>query len=62
MKQFAEENGLTYAEFGFIAGNQDVLGVLRNVAEQVKIVGMVAQSEVVEAVEKSAPELKNKEG
>jgi delta8-fatty-acid desaturase len=62
VKQFAEENGLTYAEFGFIAGNQDVLGVLRNVAEQVKIVGMVAQSEVVEAVEKSAPELKNKEG
>ncbi|RXW15774.1 hypothetical protein EST38_g10088, partial [Candolleomyces aberdarensis] len=62
VKQFAEENQLTYAEFGFVAGNKDVLGVLRNVAEQVKIVGMVAQSEVVEAVEKSTPELKNKQG
>ena len=62
VKQFAAENGLTYAEFGFIAGNKDVIGVLRNVAEQVKIVGMVAQSEVGEAVEKSTPELKNKQG
>ena len=53
VKEFAEQNGLTYNEFGFVEGNKDVIGVLRNVAEQVRIVGMVADAEVVEAVEKS---------
>ncbi|KAF5337416.1 hypothetical protein D9611_003148 [Ephemerocybe angulata] len=58
VKEFAEQNGLKYSEFGFVDGNKDVISVLRNVAEQVKIVGMVAQSEVVEAVEKSVPDQK----
>ncbi|TEB35188.1 delta 8-sphingoloid desaturase protein [Coprinellus micaceus] len=53
VKEFAEQNGLRYNEFGFVDGNKDVIGVLRNVAEQVRIVGMVADAEVVEAVEKS---------
>lgn len=53
VKEFAEQNGLTYNEFGFVDGNKDVIAVLRNVAEQVRIVGMVADAEVVEAVEKS---------
>ncbi|KAG2023555.1 delta 8-sphingolipid desaturase [Coprinopsis cinerea AmutBmut pab1-1] len=53
VKEYCEEQGLAYNEFGFIEGNKDVLGVLRNVAEQVKIVGKVAKAEVVEAVEKS---------
>ncbi|TFK30329.1 delta 8-sphingoloid desaturase protein [Coprinopsis marcescibilis] len=54
VKQYCQEQGLDYAEFGFIDGNMDVIGVLRNVAEQVKIVGKVANAEVHEAVEKSA--------
>ena len=52
VKQFAKEEGLTYAEFGFIEGNKDVIGVLRNVAEQVKIMGTVAKKEADEAVHK----------
>lgn len=60
VKEFAEKNGLTYNEFGFVDGNKDVLSVLRNVAEQVRIVGMVADSEVTEAVEKSVPILEEK--
>lgn len=52
MKQFAKEQGLTYAEFGFVHGNKEVIGTLRHVAEQVKIMGNVAKVEVKEAVEK----------
>ncbi|KAF8905514.1 delta 8-sphingoloid desaturase protein [Gymnopilus junonius] len=52
VKQFAKEEGLTYAEFGFIDGNHKVLGTLRHVAEQVKIMGKVAKVEASEAVEK----------
>ncbi|PPQ70486.1 hypothetical protein CVT26_013993 [Gymnopilus dilepis] len=52
VKQFAKEEGLTYAEFGFIDGNHEVLGTLRHVAEQVKIMGKVAKVEAKEAVEK----------
>ena len=50
VKEFAKENGLEYAEFGFIEGNGEVRGVLKQVADQVKIVGMVAESHVREAV------------
>ena len=53
VKEYCDEQGLKYAEFGFVEGNKDVLGVLKNVADQVKIVGKVADAEVVEAVEKS---------
>ena len=53
VKEFAKEQGLEYAEFGFVKGNKEVVGVLRGVAEQVKIVGMVANAEVKEAVAKN---------
>ncbi|KAF9535401.1 delta 8-sphingoloid desaturase protein [Crepidotus variabilis] len=52
VKQFAKEEGLTYAEFGFVEGNGEVISTLRHVAEQVKIMGKVAKEEVREAVEK----------
>jgi delta8-fatty-acid desaturase len=52
VKEFAAEQGLTYAEFGFVDGNKHVIGTLRDVAEQVKILGKVANVEVKEAVEK----------
>lgn len=51
VKEFAKERGLEYAEFGFVEGNQDVRNVLRQVAEQVKIVGMVADANIREALE-----------
>jgi len=37
-----------YAEFGFREGNGEVIGVLRGVAEQVAIVGRVAEAEAKE--------------
>lgn len=49
-KEFAKELGLEYAEFGFVEGNGDVRGVLKSVADQVKIVGMVADAEIKEAM------------
>lgn len=52
MKEFAKEQGLVYAEFGFISGNGEVLSVLKNVADQARIVGMVADREICEAMEK----------
>jgi delta8-fatty-acid desaturase len=54
VKQFAEEQGLEYAEFGFLEGNAEVRGVLRGVAEQVKIIGMVAEGEIQNALTKKA--------
>ncbi|KDQ09772.1 hypothetical protein BOTBODRAFT_164471 [Botryobasidium botryosum FD-172 SS1] len=47
VKEFAKEQGLEYAEFGFWEGNEEVLGVLRGVAEQVKIMGKVAHAEAM---------------
>ncbi|KZV77463.1 fatty acid/sphingolipid desaturase [Peniophora sp. CONT] len=52
VKDFAREQGLTYAEFGFVEGNGDVIGVLRGVANQVRIMTMVADSEIEEALSK----------
>ncbi|KAF8898813.1 delta 8-sphingoloid desaturase protein [Infundibulicybe gibba] len=52
VKEFAAEQGIVYAEFGFVAGNQEVLGVLKNVAEQVKLIGRVADAEAREAIER----------
>jgi len=54
VKEFAKEQGLTYAEFGFLEGNNEVLGVLKGVADQVKIVANVAHSEALEAIEKAS--------
>lgn len=48
VKEFAKEQGLEYAEFGFVAGNEEVRGVLKQVADQVKIVGMVADAHIQE--------------
>jgi delta8-fatty-acid desaturase len=45
VKEYAREQGLEYAEFGFLKGNGEVLGVLKEVAEQARIVGMVAKAE-----------------
>ncbi|CDO71652.1 hypothetical protein BN946_scf184911.g123 [Trametes cinnabarina] len=50
VKEFAKERGLEYAEFGFVEGNGEVRGVLKQVADQLKIVGMVADSEIREAM------------
>ncbi|KAF7436747.1 hypothetical protein PC9H_003580 [Pleurotus ostreatus] len=52
VKEFAQEQGLVYAEFGFAEGNSEVVGVLRGVAEQVGIVGRVAGAEVKEVIER----------
>lgn len=49
-KEYAKEQGLEYAEFGFIKGNEEVRGVLREVARQVGIVKMVADAEVSDAM------------
>ncbi|KAI0082279.1 fatty acid/sphingolipid desaturase [Panus rudis PR-1116 ss-1] len=51
VKEFAKEHGLEYAEFGFLEGNGEVRSVLKQVADQVKIVGMVAEANVREAIE-----------
>lgn len=53
VKEFAKEWDLEYAEIGFIRGNQDVRDVLRQVADQAKIVGIVAEHHVQEAMKKS---------
>lgn len=53
VKEFAAAEGLTYAEFGFVDGNQEVIGTLRHVAEQVKILSKVANAEVKGAMEKN---------
>jgi sphingolipid 8-(E)-desaturase len=53
VKEFANEQGLEYAEFGFVQGNKDVRNVLKSVAEQVKIVGIVADSHVQEAMKRN---------
>ncbi|KAH7929316.1 fatty acid/sphingolipid desaturase [Leucogyrophana mollusca] len=52
VKEFAKEQGLVYAEFGFISGNGEVLSVLKGVADQARIVGMVADTEIREAMDK----------
>lgn len=52
VKAFAKERGMEYAEFGFTEGNREVVGVLKAVAEQVRVVGMVAEAGVRDAMEK----------
>lgn len=50
VKEFAKEQGLEYAEFKWLDGNKEVLGVLESVAEQVKIFALVADHEAKEKV------------
>ncbi|KAF8632560.1 hypothetical protein AX15_001770 [Amanita polypyramis BW_CC] len=52
VKDFAREQGISYAEFGFVQGNKEVLGVLQHVADQVKILGKVASAGAQETVDK----------
>ena len=52
VKEFAKQEGLTYAEFGFVDGNQEVIGVLKSVSQQVKILREVAKTEAKEALSK----------
>jgi delta8-fatty-acid desaturase len=52
VKQFAAEQGLVYAEFGFVSGNREVIGMLKGVAEQVQLIGKVAQVEAKETMHK----------
>ncbi|KAJ7225577.1 delta 8-sphingoloid desaturase protein [Mycena pura] len=54
VKEFAREQGLVYAEFGWINCNQDVLGILQGVADQVGLVGKVADAQVKDVLEKMA--------
>jgi sphingolipid 8-(E)-desaturase len=56
VKQAAKDEGLAYHEFGFREGNRDVVGVLKNVANQVSIMANVANVEAREAVEKRVKE------
>ncbi|KAI0321724.1 fatty acid/sphingolipid desaturase [Amylostereum chailletii] len=51
VKEFAKERDLIYAEFGFFEGNGEVRGVLKGVANQLKVMRMVADSEIQEALE-----------
>ncbi|KAF7334410.1 Delta 8-sphingoloid desaturase protein [Mycena venus] len=51
VKEFAAEQGLVYAEFGWINGQKDVLGVLRSVADQVRIIATVADGEARDVAE-----------
>jgi len=46
VKEFAKEQGLEYAEFGFFEGNGEVRDTLRGVANQFKIIKMVADSKI----------------
>ncbi|EIM92093.1 fatty acid/sphingolipid desaturase [Stereum hirsutum FP-91666 SS1] len=50
VKEFCKEQGLEYAEFGFWEGNGEVRGTLKSVADQLKIVKMVADREIEHAM------------
>jgi sphingolipid 8-(E)-desaturase len=54
VKEFAKEQGLEYAEFGFIKGNNEVRSTLRGVADQLRIMKIVADSEIREAMNRKA--------
>lgn len=51
VKAYAAERDLEYHEFGFLGGNGQVLGILKDVADQARIVRMVAQGEVKEVMQ-----------
>ncbi|PCH33716.1 fatty acid/sphingolipid desaturase [Wolfiporia cocos MD-104 SS10] len=53
VKEYAKEQGIEYAEFGFVEGNGDVRSVLKSVGDQLRIVGMVADAEIKEALSSS---------
>lgn len=45
VRPFAEKWGVEYTEYSFTEGNKKVLGVLKDVADQVKILGKVAAAQ-----------------
>lgn len=45
IQEFAKEQGLEYHTYHFIQGNARVLGVLRDVADQVSVLGKVASAQ-----------------
>ncbi|ETW87418.1 hypothetical protein HETIRDRAFT_431762 [Heterobasidion irregulare TC 32-1] len=51
VKDFAKEQGLEYAEFGFVEGNGEIRSTLKGVADQLKIMSMVTDAEIREAME-----------
>ncbi|KAH9064147.1 fatty acid/sphingolipid desaturase [Lactarius vividus] len=51
VKEFAKEQGLEYAEFGFLAGNGEVQSTLRGVADQLRIMKMVADNGIEEVTD-----------
>ncbi|KAI0053317.1 fatty acid/sphingolipid desaturase [Auriscalpium vulgare] len=51
VKQFAKEQGLEYAEFGFFEGNGEVQSTLKGVADQLRIMHMVADAEIKESLQ-----------
>ncbi|BEJ15199.1 hypothetical protein CspHIS471_0409660 [Cutaneotrichosporon sp. HIS471] len=51
VKEFCEEQGLTFIEYGWIRGNAMVLGTLRDVANQLAILKRVADKEVAEKMQ-----------
>lgn len=55
VKEFTKEEGLEYAEFGFVAGNNEVRSVLKSVAQQVKVMSTVAEANIREAIDKAGP-------
>jgi delta8-fatty-acid desaturase len=50
VKEFAKEQGLEYAEFGFIEGNGEVRSVLKDVARQAALIGKVVNAEIEERI------------
>ncbi|KLT42495.1 fatty acid/sphingolipid desaturase [Cutaneotrichosporon oleaginosum] len=51
VKEFCEEQGLTFIEYGWIRGNAMVLDTLRDVANQLAILKRVADKEVAEKMQ-----------
>ena len=45
VRPFAERHGLKYEEYSFVDGNKKVLGVLKDIADQVKLLGKVAAAQ-----------------
>lgn len=50
VQEFAKENGLTYSAYHFVEGNQYVLGIMKDVADQVNLIGKVVDSECKKAL------------
>ncbi len=45
VKEFCKEQEMEYAEYGFVEGNRRVLGVLKDVADQLTLLKKVAEAD-----------------